>query len=77
MGLGAGIFLLAVGAILTFGINVSTGASGVNLHVIGEILMAIGALGIVLSMIFWSTWAGPGYWGRRRAYGPDGPPTIE
>jgi hypothetical protein len=73
MGIGVGIFLLAIGAILTFAINVSTAGSGVNLHTIGLILMAIGALGIVLSLLFWSSWAGPGYWGRRRAVGPDGP----
>ena len=75
MGLGVGIFLLAVGAILTFAINIST-AGGVNIHTIGLILMAIGALGIVLSLIFWSSWAGPGYWGRGRVYGPGGPPTT-
>ena len=40
----------------------------------GWILMAVGAAGILLSMIFWSTWAGPGYWsGRRRTYVDDGP----
>lgn len=72
MGLGVGLFLLAIGAILTFAINVSD-AGGVNVHTIGLILMVIGALGIILSLIFWSSWAGPGYWGRRRA-GPDGPP---
>jgi Na+/proline symporter len=65
MGLGVGIFLIAIGAILTFAVNATT--SGANLHTIGWILMAVGALGILLSLIFWSTWAGPGYWaGRRR-----------
>ena len=79
MGLGVGIFLLAIGAILTFAINVSTGG-GINIHTIGLILMAIGALGIVLSLLFWSSWAGPGYWSgsrRRTTYvdeGPGGPP---
>ncbi len=77
MGLGVGIFLLAIGAILTFAINISTAGTGVNLHAIGLILMAIGALGVVLSLLFWSSWAGPGYWSRRRVVGPEGPPTIE
>jgi hypothetical protein len=79
MGLGVGIFLLAIGAILTFAINVSTAGSGVDIHTIGLILMAIGALGIVLSLLFWSSWAGPGYWSRRRVVGPGGPPptTLE
>lgn len=80
MGLGVGIFLLAIGAILTFAINVSTAGSGVNLHTIGLILMAIGALGIVLSLLFWSSWGGPGYWSRRRVAGPGvgpGDPPLE
>ncbi len=75
MGLGVGIFLTAVGAILAFAIHQhSTGT--VNLHTVGYILMAVGIAGIILSMIFWQTWAGPGYWsGRRRAtYVDDGPP---
>ena len=60
MGLGVGIFLSAVGAILAFA--VSKTVSGVNIHTIGWILLIVGILGIVLSMIFWSSWAGPGYW---------------
>jgi hypothetical protein len=31
-------------------------------------------VGAVLSMLFWSTWAGPGYWSRRRGYVEDAPP---
>ena len=59
MGLGVGIFLLAVGAVLAFAIHVTT--NGVDLHTIGYILMGVGALGSVLSLIFWSSWGGPGY----------------
>jgi Na+/proline symporter len=58
MGLGVSIFLIAVGAVLAFAIHVST--NGVDLHTIGYILMGAGALGIVLSLIFWSSWGGPG-----------------
>ena len=67
MGLGAGILCLAAGAIITFAINVNANGSGIDLHTIGIILMVIGALAIVLSLIFWSSWAGPGYYagGRR------------
>jgi hypothetical protein len=43
---------------LAFAIHVST--NGVDLHTIGYILMGAGALGIVLSLIFWSSWGGPG-----------------
>ena len=67
MGLGVGIFLTAVGAILAFAVSATT--SGINIHTVGWILMIVGIAGIVLSMIFWSSWYGPGYWqngGRRR-----------
>jgi hypothetical protein len=48
MGIGAGIFLLAVGGVLAFG--VSDRISGVDLTVIGYILMGAGALGLVLTI---------------------------
>jgi Domain of unknown function (DUF6458) len=73
MGLGVGIFLTALGAILAFA--VSADVSGVNIHTVGWILLIVGIAGIVLSLIFWSSWAGPGYFGRRRgAYVDEGPP---
>jgi hypothetical protein len=63
MGLGVGIFLVAVGAILTWAVNVT--ASGVDLHAIGVILMIVGLGGILLSMAFWSSWGGGMGGGRR------------
>lgn len=69
MGLGVGIFLVAIGAILAFAVSIDTSGAGINLHTIGLILLIIGAIGIVLSMLFWSSWAGPGYWSRRRTTG--------
>jgi hypothetical protein len=66
MGLGAGIFLIALGAILAFAINVDTGGA-INLHAVGWILMVVGILGTLLSVVFWSSWGGPGYFRRRRA----------
>jgi len=78
MGLGVSILLIAAGAILAFAVN--TTVSGVDIQTIGWILLIVGIIGAVLSMIFWSSWAGPGYWsGRRRTYvdeGPGGPPTY-
>ena len=65
MGLGVGIFLLAVGAVLAFAIHVSTNGS-IDIHTIGWILMGAGALGIVLSMVFWSSWGGPAAFTRRQ-----------
>ena len=73
MGIGVGIFLIAIGAILTFAVH--TTSSAVNIDAVGWILMGVGLVSVLLSMIFWSTWAGPGYWSRRRTtYVDDGPP---
>jgi hypothetical protein len=63
MGLGVSIFLIAVGAILTWAVNATV--SGLEIQTIGVILMVVGALGLVLSMIFWSSWGGFG--GERRS----------
>jgi len=48
MGIGASIFLLAVGAILAFAVEVQT--TGFDLNTIGIILMVAGAIGIVLTL---------------------------
>jgi hypothetical protein len=48
MRLGTGIVLLALGAILTFAVRAEL--SGLDLQVVGWILMAVGALGIVLEL---------------------------
>lgn len=74
MGLGVGIMLAAVGAVLAFAVNATV--SGVNIHAVGWILLIVGILGTVLSMIFWSSWAGPGYRSSRRrtTYLEEGPP---
>jgi uncharacterized membrane protein YGL010W len=73
MGLGVSIFLIAVGLILALAVHTST--SGFDINTIGWILAIVGALGLVLSMIFWSSWAGPGYFTRRRTtYVDDAPP---
>ena len=54
MGIGASIFLLAVGAILAWAVSVDT--NGIDLNMVGVILMIVGILGLLLSLIFWSTW---------------------
>ena len=71
MGLGVSILLIAAGAILAFAVNATV--SGVDIHTIGWILLIVGIIGVVLSMIFWSSWAGPGYFTRRRTYVDEGP----
>jgi hypothetical protein len=74
MGLGVSILLIAAGAILAWAVNATV--SGIEIHTIGWILLVVGIVGAVLSMIFWSSWAGPGYWGGRRRgpYADEGPP---
>ena len=64
MGLGVSLILIAAGAILTRGINATV--SGVNIDTIGWILMAVGAIGALLSLMFWSSFWGPGYYSNRR-----------
>src|SRR5438093_740835 len=51
MGIGASIFLFAIGAVLTWAVNVTT--SGVDLHAIGVILMIVGAIGLLVSLFVW------------------------
>lgn len=55
MGIGASLFLFAVGAVLTWAIEVD--AQGIDLNLVGVILMIVGAIGFVVSMLFWSPWA--------------------
>ncbi len=73
MGLVVSLILIAVGLILALAVNAHV--SGLDINTIGWIVTIVGAVGLVLSMIFWSSWAGPGYWSRRRgAYVEDAPP---
>ena len=54
MGIGVSIFLFAIGAVLAFAVNVDT--SGLDLDMVGVILMIVGAVGLVLSLMFWNPW---------------------
>jgi hypothetical protein len=58
MGIGVSLILIAAGAILTWAINASV--SGVDINAIGVILMIVGAVGLLLSLMFWSSWGGYG-----------------
>ena len=59
MYIGVGIFLIVVGAILTFAIDTSS-VSAVNLEMIGWICMAGGVLAILLSLVLTNRRAGTG-----------------
>lgn len=51
MGIGVSIFLLAIGAILTFAVNAEV--SGLDVSMIGLILMIAGGVGLLLTLLVW------------------------
>ncbi len=55
MGIGVSVFLLAIGAILAFAVDLSV--SGLDLATVGVILMIVGAIGLLLSLFMASAWA--------------------
>jgi len=56
MGIGTSVFLIAVGAILKWAVTADV--SGVQLDTVGVILMVVGALGLLLSLLYWDSWGG-------------------
>lgn len=58
MGIGAGVFLIAVGAILAFAVDLTV--SGIDIKVIGIILMLAGLVGIAVDLAIFAP--------RRRGY---------
>jgi hypothetical protein len=58
MGIGAGVFLIAVGAILTFALDLEV--SGIDLDAVGIILMLAGLIGIAVDLAIFAP--------RRRTY---------
>ena len=74
MTLGVSLILIAVGAILVWGVNVNE--ENIDEDAIGVILMVIGLIGFLLSMIFWSQWSPVyrGSAGRRRYVRDDAAP---
>ena len=66
MELGTSLFLIAVGAILTFAVNADI--SGLEISTVGIILMIIGVLGLLISLLYLAP--------RRRAVVQDPPVTT-
>ena len=64
MGIGVSLILIAAGAILTWAVEATV--SGVNIHAVGVILMVVGGAGLVISLVFWSSWGAGGPGSRRR-----------
>jgi len=69
MGIGLSLLMIAAGAVLEFAVRVNN-THGVDWNAVGVILMAVGALGLIVSLIFWNSWGG---FGGRRTYVDDGP----
>ena len=53
--------------------GVVSNGSGIDSRPIGLLLLVLGSVGIMLSMLYWSPWASPKHWSRRRKYS-DGSP---
>ena len=56
MGTAISLLMIAAGAIMVWAVN--TTVSGLSIHTVGIILMVVGAVGLVLSIVFWSSWGG-------------------
>lgn len=66
--IGLSLFLLAVGAILAWAVDATV--TGLDIKVVGVILMVIGFLGLALSLLFWASFAP---FARRDVRGPQNP----
>ena len=53
MGIGGSIFLLALGAILAFAVNAHI--SGIDINIVGYVLMLAGLIGLILTVWFWNS----------------------
>jgi hypothetical protein len=58
MGISTSLLFIAAGAILKWAVTATV--SGVDLATVGVVLMVVGAVGLVLSLVFWSSWGGFG-----------------
>jgi hypothetical protein len=53
MGIGGSVFLLALGAILAFAVNAEF--SGIDINVVGYVLMLAGLIGLIVTIWFWNS----------------------
>jgi hypothetical protein len=58
MGISFSLILTAVGAVLIWAVNATV--SGLNIHVVGVILLIVGLVGFMTSLFFLSSWGGFG-----------------
>ncbi|MEX2229539.1 MAG: DUF6458 family protein [Dehalococcoidia bacterium] len=55
MTIGFSLFLIAVGAILAWAVSYTV--VGIDIKIVGAILMVVGVVGLALSLLFWSSFA--------------------
>jgi hypothetical protein len=72
MGLVVSLILIAVGAILVWGVNAES--TDFNVDAVGVILMIVGLVAFLLSLLMWRSWWGPGAFVSRRTYVEGGHP---
>lgn len=72
MGLGTGILLIAVGAVMMWGLTENQVGS-FDVDTIGMILFVIGIVATLLSLVFWSSWGSRGVTRRSTTYESDRP----
>jgi hypothetical protein len=53
--IGLSLFLIAAGAILAWAVNATV--TGLDVKVVGVVLMVVGGLGLALSLMFWASFA--------------------
>jgi hypothetical protein len=58
VGISLSILLIAVGLVLAWAVEVEV--SGIDLQYAGIILAIVGVIGLIASLIFWSSWGGFG-----------------
>jgi hypothetical protein len=66
VGLVVSLILIAVGAILIWGVNAES--TDFNVDAVGVILMIVGFVGFLLSLMMWRSFWGPGAFTSRRTY---------
>ena len=66
MGLVVSLILIAVGAILIWGVNAES--TDFNVDAVGVILMIVGFVAFLLSLMMWRSFWGPGAFTSRRTY---------
>jgi hypothetical protein len=69
MGLVVSLILIAVGAILIWGVNAES--TDFNVDAVGVILMIVGFVAFLLSLMMWRSVWGPGAFMSRRTYVDD------